>query len=118
MVGWHNAAAGQTVANWWDTGGKAIAFSRGNAAWIAINNGSSALTQTFTTGLAASTYCDVIHSTPNASGACSGATVTVGSSGTATVTVPAGDAVAMYGTGTPPPTTPPTTSPPPRPRER
>uniref|UniRef100_A0AAU2UWG0 Alpha-amylase n=1 Tax=Streptomyces sp. NBC_00003 TaxID=2903608 RepID=A0AAU2UWG0_9ACTN len=101
MVGWHNAAKGQSVANWWDNGGNAIAFSRGNAAWVAINNSGSAVTQTFTTGLAAGTYCDVIHGAPPANGACAGPAVTVNSSGQATVTVNAGDAVALYAAGSP-----------------
>ncbi|MCX4748628.1 alpha-amylase family glycosyl hydrolase [Kitasatospora sp. NBC_01287] len=98
MVAWHNAAQGKPVANWWDNGGNAIAFSRGNAAWISINNGTSAVTQTFTTGLPAGTYCDIIHGTPSAGGGCSGPTVAVNATGQATVTVNAGDAVALYPT--------------------
>ncbi|MDH6139584.1 alpha-amylase [Kitasatospora sp. GP30] len=97
MVGWHNATAGQSVSNWYDDGSNLIAFSRGNRGWIAINNESSAKTVTVTTGLPAGSYCDVIHGnlTPS-SGACSGSTVTVAANGTATVTVPAMDAVALY----------------------
>ncbi|MFK8905446.1 carbohydrate binding domain-containing protein [Streptomyces sp. YS-3] len=95
MVGWHNAAKGQAVANWWDNGSNAIAFSRGNTAWVAMNNGADAVTRTFTTGLATGTYCDVIHGDLTATGACTGNTVTVDGSGNATITVPAGDAVAL-----------------------
>ncbi|NUS16062.1 MAG: alpha-amylase [Streptomyces sp.] len=119
MVGWHNAAKGQSVANWWDNGNNAIAFSRGNAAWIAVNNSGSAVTQTFTTGLAAGTYCDVIHGDISSSGTCGGPTVSVDGSGKATVTVAAGDSVALYAQGGAPCTTscpttpPPTTTPPP-----
>ncbi|MFF3595975.1 carbohydrate-binding module family 20 domain-containing protein [Kitasatospora indigofera] len=116
MVGWHNAARGQSVANWWDNGGNAIAFSRGDKAWVAINNSATAVTQTFTTGLAAGTYCNVIHGDVTAAGTCTGGTVTVDAAGKATTTVPAGDAVALY-TQAPPctadcPTQPPTTQPP------
>ena len=100
MVGWHNAAQGQSVANWWDNGSNAIAFSRGSTAWIAINNGSTAVTQTFSTGLPAGSYCDVIHGDPGSSGSCSGPAVTVNGSGQATVTVNPGDSVAVY-TGAP-----------------
>lgn len=96
MVGWHNAARGQSVANWWDNGSNAIAFSRGGKAWIAINNSGSDVTQTFTTGLPAGTYCDVIHGDPAPSGSCTGPSVTVDSSGNADVTVHAGDSVAFY----------------------
>ncbi|MFJ4473831.1 carbohydrate-binding module family 20 domain-containing protein [Streptomyces xanthochromogenes] len=115
MVGWHNAAKGQSVANWWDNGGNAIAFSRGNAAWVAINNGASAVTQTFTTGLAAGTYCDVIHGNPATGGSCTGPAVTVSSSGQATVTVGAGDSVALYAAGAACTGTCPTSSPTPTP---
>ena len=102
MVGWHNAAQGQPVANWWDNGSNAIAFSRGNAAWISLNNSGSAVTQSFQTGLAAGTYCDVIHGDPPASGgSCDGPSVTVASDGTATVTVGAHDSVALYAAGAP-----------------
>ncbi|MFD7639409.1 carbohydrate-binding module family 20 domain-containing protein [Kitasatospora sp. NPDC059795] len=106
MVGWHNATRGQSVANWWDNGNNAIAFSRGSKGWVAINNSGSAVTQTFTTGLAAGTYCDIVHGDINGS-ACTGPTVTVDGSGKATVTVNAGDAVALYtattGTASPSP---------------
>ncbi|MEY9875026.1 alpha-amylase [Streptacidiphilus sp. MAP12-33] len=97
MVGWHNATAGQSVANWYDDGTNLIAFSRGDRGWIAINNESAAKTITVETGLPAGSYCDVIHGdlTP-ATGACTGSTVTVATGGTATVTVPAMDAVALY----------------------
>ncbi|BBA99839.1 putative Alpha-amylase [Actinacidiphila reveromycinica] len=111
MVGWHNAAQGQQVANWWDNGANAIAFSRGDRAWIGIDNGDSAVTGTFSTGLAAGTYCDVVHADPTSDGGCTGATVTVGADGRAAVTVPAHDSVALYRAGTStttPPTSPPT----------
>lgn len=108
MVGWHNAAKGQGVANWSSTGSDLISFSRGSKAWVAINNGNSAQTRTFTTGLPAGNYCDVIHGDYTAStGACTGTSITVDGSGNASVTVPAKDAVALYGltkTATPTPT--------------
>ena len=94
MVGFHNAVKGTSVANWYSDGSNVIAFSRGSAGWIAINNESAAVTRTFTTGLAAGTYCDVISGTVS-SGSCTGTAVTVSSSGTASVTVPAGGAVAI-----------------------
>ena len=104
MVGWHNAATGEAVANWWDGGNNAIAFSRGDTAWIAINNSGSAVSQTFTTGLAAGTYCDIIHGDPADSGSCTGPTVTVDSAGQAAVTVADHDSVALYGAGNATPT--------------
>jgi len=104
MVGWHNAVAGNAVANWWSDGNNAIGFSRGSAGFVAINNEGSALTRTFATGLPAGTYCDVIHGSA-LGGTCTGPSVTVDGSGNAGITVPAGDAVAIdvaaQGTGAP-----------------
>ncbi|WP_063774978.1 carbohydrate-binding module family 20 domain-containing protein [Streptacidiphilus anmyonensis] len=109
MVGWHNAAQGAAVANWYDDGSNLIAFSRGDKAWITINNENTTQTRTFQTGLPAGTYCDVIHGDYTAStGACSGPTVAVDANGDATVSVAAKDAVALYAlttsTTTPSPT--------------
>ncbi len=94
MVGWHNTVGSAALKNWWDNGGNLISFSRGNKGWISINNDLTAHSATFTTGLAAGTYCDVIHGTLTG-GACSGPTVTVDNHGKATVNVPAKDAVAF-----------------------
>jgi alpha-amylase len=99
MVAFHNATrADTTVGNWWSDGSNAIAFSRGTNGWIAINNGSGALSsRTFSTGLAAGVYCDVIHGDYNAAAqTCSGPTVTVNGSGQATLGVSAKDAVALH----------------------
>jgi alpha-amylase len=116
LVGWHNLAFtdNDPVQNWTTDGNDLVAFSRGSDAWIALNNGSSALTGTFPTGLANGTYCDIVNDVYSSSGSCSGTPVTV-SGGTATVTVPAEDAVAfdvndlVTSTTTPPPP-PPTTN--------
>jgi alpha-amylase len=94
MVGWHNAVAGQSVANWWSDGNNVISFSRGSAGFVAINNTYAAVTRTFSTGMAASSYCDVIHGTPSGS-SCSGPLVTVDGAHNATITVPAQGAVAF-----------------------
>jgi alpha-amylase len=94
MVGWHNAAGPAPVANWWTDGSNAIAFSRGSSAWVAINAESSPVTETFSTGLPAGTYCNVINGTASG-GACTGTTVAVNAAGQATVTVPAAGAVGI-----------------------
>ena len=118
MVGFHNAVAGTAVGNWYDDGSNLIAFSRGAAGWVSINNESSTATHTYATGLPAGTYCDVIHG-DFTGGACTGPTVAVDASGNATVSTAAKDSVALDinaavtggGSTTPPTTTPPTTSP-------
>jgi alpha-amylase len=94
MVGWHNAAGAAPVANWWTDGSNAIAFSRGSAAWVAINADNAPVTEDFSTGLPAGTYCDVITGAASAGG-CTGSAVTVNAAGQATVTVPAMGAVGI-----------------------
>ncbi len=94
MVGWHNAAGTAPVANWWTDGSNAIAFSRGSAAWVAINAENAPVTEDFSTGLPAGTYCDVITGAAAAAG-CTDGTVTVNAAGQATVTVPAMGAVGI-----------------------
>ncbi|MEV0565337.1 carbohydrate-binding module family 20 domain-containing protein [Dactylosporangium sp. NPDC050588] len=118
MVGFHNATkASTTVGNWWSDGSNAIAFSRGALGWTLINNGGgSVASRTFSTGLPAGVYCDVIHGDYTASsGTCSGPTVTVNGSGQATVGANAKDAVALHVnarvTGGTPSPTPSTSSP-------
>lgn len=97
LVALHNTAGNAPVANQDDSTLNVLAFSRGNRAWIALNNSTKAVTKTFRTGLRAGTYCDVVHggaSSTNGRGTCSGPTVRVDRAGRATVTVPAKDAVA------------------------
>jgi len=108
LVGFHNATRGQGVGDWWSDGNNAIAFSRGSAGWISVNNEGSAVSSSYQTGLPAGTYCDLVHG-DFANGSCSGPTVVVSASGTATVSTAAKDAVAIdvdavVGTSGPPPT--------------
>jgi alpha-amylase len=87
-----------STSNWWSNGNNQISFSRGSLGFVAINREGAALNRTFTTGLPAGTYCDVIHGDFNkAAGTCSGPTISVNSTGQATFTVNAMDAVAIYG---------------------
>ncbi|GAA4880587.1 hypothetical protein GCM10023235_71070 [Kitasatospora terrestris] len=96
MVAFRNAAGDTAITNWWDDGDNAIAFGRGDKAYVAVNRGGGALTRTFQTSLPAGTYCDVEHGDPAANGGCTGTTYSVGSDGRFTATVGAGDAVALY----------------------
>ncbi|MEU2158632.1 carbohydrate-binding module family 20 domain-containing protein [Streptomyces sp. NPDC019396] len=86
MVAFRNVAHGQGVTNWWDNAGDAIAFGRGDKAFVAINHESSPLTRTFQTSLPAGAYCDVQ----------SGTGVTVNASGQFTRTLDADTAVALH----------------------
>jgi alpha-amylase len=96
MVGWHNYVGAAPIANWADDGVNLIAFSRGHRGWISINNEATDQTKTFVTGLQPGTYCDIIHGSVS-QGSCSGPSITVGSGGAASVTVPAKDSVALDG---------------------
>ncbi|KAH7918792.1 glycoside hydrolase family 13 protein [Leucogyrophana mollusca] len=103
MVGFHNNVGSTALGNWVSPSSSQIAFGRGSAGFVAINNGDYPWTATFATSLPAGTYCDVI-SGPPAGSACAGASYTVASDGTFTATVLARNAVALHtgalGTGT------------------
>ncbi|KRV46710.1 glycosidase [Wenjunlia vitaminophila] len=111
MVAFRNVSAGTGVTNWWSNGNDAIAFGRGDKAYVAINHEGGPITRTFQTSLPAGTYCDVQHGDPTSGGGCTGTTYTVGGDGTFTATVGANDAVALHvgakgdGSGNPDPTT-------------
>lgn len=100
MVAWRNAAGTSDISNWVDGDtGNQIAFSRGNAAFLAMNRGSYDWNiDNIDTGLPEGTYCNVLNSGADADDAdkCS-ATVFVDSSGKASnVNVPALGAVALH----------------------
>ncbi len=99
MVAFRNYTnAAWHVDNWWDNGNNQIAFSRGDRGFVAINREDGALSRTFQTGLPAGVYCDVINGDFDATaGTCSGPTVTVDASGSASISVGGMNAVAIYG---------------------
>lgn len=86
MVAFRNAVRGESVTNWWDNGGDAIAFGRGGKGFVAINHESGSLSRTYQTSLPAGTYCDVQNST----------SVTVDGSGRLTATLGSHTALAIY----------------------
>ena len=53
MVKFRYVSGDEPVCNWWDNGENQIAFSRGNRAFIAINNENFEMKGTFQTGLPA-----------------------------------------------------------------
>ncbi|KAJ6511964.1 glycoside hydrolase superfamily, partial [Mycena vitilis] len=73
-----------------------VAFGRGSAGFLVINNDGGAWSQTFSTSLPSGTYCDIIHDTDADPKTCSGTTYDVASDGTFTATVGAYDALALY----------------------
>jgi alpha-amylase len=52
--------AGTDINHWWDDGANAIAFTRGDKGFVAINGGSTALSQTVVTNMAAGNYLNLL----------------------------------------------------------
>ena len=98
MVGFRRAVAGADLSRWWDNGGNAIAFSRGDKGFVAISREAAAVSVATPTGLAAGTYCDLLTG-GRVGGACAGTSVTVGAGGTVQFSLPSNTAVAIH-TGT------------------
>jgi alpha-amylase len=85
MVSFRRVAAGSDINHWWDNGGDAIAFSRGNRGFVAINNGTATVDTTIATGMAAGTYLDLL----------AGSTIVVDSTGAIHLTLSSRSAIAI-----------------------
>jgi alpha-amylase len=96
MVTFRKYVAGTDVNHWWDDGANAIAFSRGDRGFVAINHEAVALTRAIASGLPAGTYCDLI-SGGRAGAGCAGVSVVVDATGMATISLAAETAVAIDG---------------------
>src|SRR5215208_242562 len=94
MVRFRKVVAGTEVANWWDNGANAIAFSRGDKGFVAINNESTTVTATVATGLAAGSYCDVITG-GRIGAACAGTSITVDAAGNVQLNLGSKSAIAI-----------------------
>lgn len=95
MVGFRRAVAGTDLNRWWDNGANAIAFSRGDRGFVAINRESAAVTASVPTGLSAGTYCDVLTG-GKAGEACAGTSLTVDAAGAVQLSLAANTAVAIH----------------------
>jgi alpha-amylase len=90
MVAFRAVTSGQGVDNFVSGTGNQIAFGRGAKGYVAINNESSVWNASLQTLLPAGTYCNVAHGVLNAAGtACTSDSVTVGSNGVISVSIPA-----------------------------
>ena len=88
--------AAPAVVNWYDNGYQQIAFGRGSAGYITINDEDFAITgRSYHSNLPAGRYCDVIHG-DFAAGSCSGPVYTVDSGGWFSANISAHDAVALH----------------------
>jgi len=64
MVKFRSVAGDSALTNWWDDGGRLIAFSREDRAFIAINDDPAKKMDEFLqTGLSTGVYCDVASGT-------------------------------------------------------
>ncbi len=95
MVGFRRAVAGTDLDRAWDSGGDAVAFSRGDKGFVAINNGSASVSATITTGLAGGTYCDIL-SGAKFGVSCTGQGIVVAADGRMTLTLGARSAVVIH----------------------
>jgi alpha-amylase len=96
MVGFRKYVAGTDVNHWWDDNANAIAFSRGDRGFVAINRESAAVTTTVATGLTAGTYCDLLTG-GRSGGACVGTTITVDATGAVKLNLVGNSAIAIDG---------------------
>jgi alpha-amylase len=60
MVAFRRVVAGSPLQNWWDDGGDAIAFSRGDRGFVAMSREPETVTLAVPTSLAPGRYCDVL----------------------------------------------------------
>ena len=94
MVAFRRLVAGTAIANWWDDGANAIAFSRGNKGFVAISREAVPVDTAIATGMPPGSYCDVL--TGGLAGtACAGAGITVDSTGTVQLHLAANSAIAI-----------------------
>lgn len=95
MVGFRGHVAGSEVTHpWADDGNNAIAFSRGELGFFAVNNGNEPVEIAVPTSLPDGTYLNLYEATPSEDGSLTGPTVVV-SGGTLTSTIEAMSAVAL-----------------------
>lgn len=96
MVEFRRVVAGTPVVAPWDDGGDALAFSRGDRGFVALNAGVEAVAVQTTTSLPAGAYCDLLTGGPDPGGGCAGTTVAVGGTGEVELELPARTAIALH----------------------
>lgn len=97
MVGFRRVVAGADINGWWDNGGNAIAFSRGDLGFVAINLETTGVSTTVGSSLPPGTYCDRLTGGLVA-GACVGTAVVVEAGGSIQLTLSARTAIAIDAT--------------------
>lgn len=85
MVSFRRVVASAGINHWWEDGAHAIAFTRGDKGFVAINGGNATLAVTVATGMATGTYLDLL----------TGDSVTVDSTGAVALTLTPKTALAI-----------------------
>jgi alpha-amylase len=94
MVAFRRVVAGTAITHWWDNGANAIAFSRGDRGFVALNRERSTVEATLMTGLAPGTYCDRLTG-GLVEGACAGISIVVEDDGSVDLSLVPGRAIAI-----------------------
>ena len=94
MVGFRRVVAGADIDHWWDNGANAIAFSRGDRGFVAINREGATVTAKIATGLVPGTYCDRLTGGV-AGAACAGVSIVVDATGAVQLSLAPGTAIAI-----------------------
>lgn len=95
MVTWRDRVGAAERTNFWTDDQNVVAFSGGSRGWVAFNNSTADKEIRVQTGLPGGRYCDTAQGGGKVAGACTGLTITVGTTGFARVTVGAKDALAI-----------------------
>lgn len=96
MVGFRNATSRNfRVTDWWSNGKNQIAFGRGDAGFVVINNEDQELEQEYKTQLPAGRYCDAISRSIRDAG-CSGQILSVDDQGLVRIKTKARSATVLY----------------------
>ena len=94
MVSFRRVVAGTDQNHWWDDAANAIAFSRGDKGFVAINNEPADMVATIPTGVPPGTYCDLLTG-GLAGAACAGTSVVVDAAGAVQLNLHARTAIAI-----------------------
>ena len=95
MVGFRRAVAGAGANDWWDNGANAIAFSRGDRGFVALNLEDTTVAVDVASPLPPGTYCDALTG-GREGGACMGRNIVVAADGHVQLDLETETAVAIH----------------------
>jgi alpha-amylase len=95
MVSFRRVVAGTEIGDWWDDGSGAIAFSRGERGFVALNRARETVALDVPTSLPSGRYCDVLTGAPTGAD-CSGRLVEIAEDGRIILELGSDDAVAIH----------------------